>query len=1028
MGKSRTSRVLEVRYSGRHCLHHTQGLEPIKPTLEQLRGSSGMSQWMLKCTLHKALGAGAAGGLGSSTASGSQSAVAKLAARRYSLSSVPDRRKRNHFQSNKKDQKKNSHATDKTSDDTAPVVAGRFGNANANAQSNTRAKGNWDLFSSTSVNRIGSNANSNGSNAVASTEAGAANAQQSGKSAFRNAKARAGNFKKKQGDAKQSPVFTNKFQNLLSFAFDDGNDTNSAAEESTSSRSSRNLLDQDDDDVFSSKSAKTAVDLSALGFDDEVDDDVDEDDSHFKKHKNKTAKIKFDAAAPSSPSGALLSAAPSAAGGSPDKRKQLKNKKKKDGRSLLKNFQFENSIFDSEDDIFGHVDWDEKCNDAENRENREQRRFQRTMRKQTKQAPVKIVAAPLEVEIPTSISVKDLAERMCIKSKVLIKALKDLGERGMKDESVLSNDIAELAVESLNMVPILLPPDFVDLELTMPPADCSMFPPRSPIISVMGHVDHGKTTLLDSLRKSKVAAAEAGGITQSIGAFTVELGKKFGNQSKITFIDTPGHAAFSNMRSRGSEVTDIIVLVVAADDGVRPQTVEVIQLAQKNNVPMVVAVTKCDMHSHDEEEVRNRIADQLLNRGVVVEQMGGDTPLVCVSGKTGEGIDTLKETIALHAEILDLRADDKATGEAVVLEANVARGVGTQVDAIVKWGTLKTGTIVVCGLEYGKIRALVDQAGKRVKQISPGNPARVIGLKGLPNAGDALLAVDTEERAKEVIAQRQELLEWDVMATAEEDEDDASGNGTHRRRKYMGARRKWEQIELRRRQEVDEAKRIASLKAGDEGYVANIVPIIVKTDSVGVISAIDELIASLPSDEAIIKRILASVGPVSSSDVAMAEATGATIYAFNIKHPSTIDREALEKNVSIRQHRVVYTMLDDIKELLRDNLSGVEETEIIGSAEVIQSIPITKSGRRTTNIAGCKITMGLMNMQAKYRLIRDGETIVEDVGMESMRHFQEKVGEVTKGQECGLLLDGIDDFQPGDILQAYVVKVVKQAL
>ncbi|RLN92100.1 hypothetical protein BBJ28_00024608, partial [Nothophytophthora sp. Chile5] len=532
------------------------------------------------------------------------------------------------------------------------------------------------------------------------------------------------------------------------------------------------------------------------------------------------------------------------------------------------------------------------------------------------------------------------------------------------------------------------------------------------------------------LRKSKVAASEAGGITQRIGAFSVELGKKFGSQSAMTFIDTPGHAAFSNMRSRGSELTDLLVLVVAADDGVRPQTVEVAQLALKNNVPLVVAVTKMDMHEHDKDEVIKRLGDELLNQGIVVESMGGDTPMVCVSGKTGEGLDALKETIALHAEMMDLRADTALAGEAIVLEANMARGVGAQVDTIVKWGTLKQGSFVVCGLEYGKIRALVDESGKRVKQVTPGRPARVIGMKGLPEGGVALLSVESEERAKEVVAARQAMLDWDLMATAEEEEAETTGNGygQRRRRKFAGARRKWAQVEVRRREAAEEAKRVAALSPGDEGYVANVVPIIVKTDSVGVISAIDELIASLPSDEAVIKRITAAVGPVTSSDLAMAQATGATIYAFNIKHPSSIDHEALQKEVSLRQHRVVYSLLDDIKELLQENLDGVVQQEVVGSAEVIQSIPISRAGRQTANIAGCKVTSGSLNMQAKYRLLRDGETVIENVDMESMRHFQQKVSEVTKGQECGLQLVGTDDFQPGDVLEAYTTKVVKKEL
>ncbi|TYZ60887.1 hypothetical protein PybrP1_001459 [[Pythium] brassicae (nom. inval.)] len=928
--------------------------------------------------------------------------------RRFSVTSVPDRRMRNHLPSSRKPK-------------PAPAPAP------------AKARGNWDLFSSSGSTATAgiapASARANALDAAAATftpPPSTTSAARSSKSVRAIAFGKRGGGGGQNGDA--GPVFTNKFQNLLSFALEDAAEPSrppasrhggKKLQRHAAAAASSAVVEADDNSVLGSKlSALGLIDDDDDGADDGADDD-DDDDTRPRKHKSKSKKNSV--TAPAFGAAAAASAVPM----TPDKRKQLKNKKKKVGRSLLQNFQFENSLFDADEDLFGHVDWSEK---RVSDEDREQRRFQRTQRKQLKQQPVAAAAAaaPLEVEIPTTISVKDLAERMCVKSRVLVKALRDLGERGVKDETVLSNAIAELAVESLHMVPVLLPPEFVDVELTVPPADCSMFPPRPPIVSVMGHVDHGKTTLLDALRRSKIAAGEAGGITQSIGAFTVELGKKFGAQHRITFIDTPGHAAFSGMRARGSEVTDMIVLVVAADDGVRPQTVEVIQLAHKNNVPLVVAVTKCDMHAHDEQEVRNRVADQLLNRGVVVEQMGGDTPLVCVSGRTGAGLDALKETIALHAEVLDLRADSRAHGEAVVLEANVARGVGTQVDAVVKWGTLKNGSVVVCGLEYGKIRALMDESGKRAKEVGPGNPVRVVGLKGLPNAGDALLVVESEDRAKEVIAQRQEMLEWDLMATAEED-GDGSGHA-HRRRKYMGARRKWEQIELRRREEADEVKRVAALKAGEDGYVANVVPIIVKTDSVGVISAIDELIASLPSDEAVVKRIMAAVGPVSSSDLEMAQATGATVYAFNIKHPGTIDREALEKSVSIRQHRVVYSMLDDIKELLRDNLAGREETEVIGAAEVLQSIPITTSGRRTINIAGCKITMGAMNMQAKYRLIRDGETLADGLSMESMRHFQEKVGEVTKGQECGLQLDGHDSFQPGDVLQAYVVKVVKRAL
>ncbi|KAI9981187.1 hypothetical protein PInf_008829 [Phytophthora infestans] len=818
-----------------------------------------------------------------------------------------------------------------------------------------------------------------------------------------NNKQRPKRRRSKKSVEKEAPVFTNKFQNLLSFAFED-------------KPSSLGLLDGIG--VAPKEDDSPEITLAQLGLD--IFDDDDTFTKRQPKHPRQKPKKTKLFTGNNDPSTVLAALGIPSDGESdrvespPSSRKAIKmnTKRKKGTRNLVKNFQFENSIFDSTADLFGDIDWE----DRSDTEDRERRRSQRMQRKESKRKPKEELPAQ-EVEIPTSLTVKDLAELMSVKTRVVFRALKELGENGLNEESVLTNDIAELVVDSQNMIPVLLPPDFVDLELTNPPVDCSQFQVRPPIVSVMGHVDHGKTTLLDALRKSKVAASEAGGITQRIGAFSVDMGKKFGSQAKVTFIDTPGHAAFSNMRSRGSELTDLLVLVVAADDGVRPQTVEVARLAIKNNVPLVVAVTKMDMHEHDKGEVMNRLGSELLNQGIVVESMGGDTPMVCVSGKTGEGLDQLKETIALHAEMLDLRADAKVSGEAIVLEANVARGVGTQVDTIVKWGTLKQGSFVVCGMEYGKVRALVDEAGKRVKQMTPGHPVRVIGLKGLPEGGVALLSVPTEERAKEVVAARQAMIDWDQMAKADDEEADSQGDdsGTPRRhRRFAGARRKWEQVELRRREAVEEAKRVAALKPGDEGYIANVVPIIVKTDSVGVIAAIDELIATLPSDEAAIKCIMSAVGPVTSSDLVMAEATGSTIYSFNIKHPASIDQEALQKQVTLRQHRIVY-----------NNLKGVVVHEVIGSAEVIQSIPISTSGTRTTNIAGCKVTSGSLNMQAKYRLVRDGETILENVDMASMRHFQQKVSEVNKGQECGLQLAGTDEFQPGDILEAYTTKVVK---
>ncbi|KAL7682070.1 putative small GTP-binding protein [Plasmopara halstedii] len=825
---------------------------------------------------------------------------------------------------------------------------------------------------------------------------------------------------------KELPVFTNKFQNLLSFAFEDlTNSVKTTTEPKTGETPSLDLIVRVE--AGGRNEEKSELTMAQLGL------DIQEEDSTISKLQHKQSRLqskKTKLFSSSNDTSTVLAALgipidrdSNRIESPPSSRMAIKmnTKRKKQTRNLLKNFQFENSIFDSESDLFGDIDW-EGHGDVEERERRHSRRQQR---KVVKRKPRHELPAQ-EIEIPTSLTVRDLADRMSVKTSVVFRALKDLGEVGLNEESVLMSDIAELVVDSQNMIPVLLPPDFVDLVPTPLPEDCSAFPVRPAIVSVMGHVDHGKTTLLDALRKSKIAATETGGITQSIGAFSVDLGKKFGSYSKVTFIDTPGHAAFSNMRSRGSELTDLLVLVVAADDGVRPQTIEVARLARKNNVPLVIAVTKMDMHEHDRKEVATRLGSELFNQGIVVESMGGDTPIVFVSGKTGEGLDQLKETIALHAEMLDLRGDTNAAGEAIVLEANVARGVGAQVDAIVKWGTLQQGSFVVCGLEYGKIRALIDQGGKRVKQITPGHPVRVIGLKGLPEGGVALLSVPTEERAREVVQTRQALIHWNQLAKAEEVESMGDGDdGMRRRRRFAGVRQKWQQVELRRQEAADEAKRVAALQPGDEGYIANVVPIMLKTDSVGIISAIEDLIASLPNNEAAIKCIMAAVGPVTSSDIVMAEATGAIIYSFNIKHPASIDQEAQHKQVTLRQHRVVYSLLDDIKELLQEKLKGVLVHEVTGSAEVIQSIPITMSGTRTTNIAGCKVISGSLKMQGKYRLVRDGEIVVDNIDMASMRHFQQKVAEVNKGQECGLQLVGMDNFQPGDLLEAYTIKLVK---
>nr|CCA18792.1 translation initiation factor IF2 putative [Albugo laibachii Nc14] len=702
---------------------------------------------------------------------------------------------------------------------------------------------------------------------------------------------------------------------------------------------------------------------------------------------------------------------------------RTRSAKPKKSRSLLKNFNFEYSIFDKNADLFDHVEWKRNTKQSGISKNRPNNHASEPMRTQNGSHSNEL----REIEIPPHLSVKELASRMSTKCGHVLRILKDLGERRLNEDSIIANHIAELAVESMNMIPVLLPPEFVDAELTIPPEDCSAFPVRPPVVCVMGHVDHGKTTLLDTLRKSNVTASEYGGITQKIGAFSVNLGKSFGEQSTMTFLDTPGHSVFSGMRSRGVEATDMILLIVAADDGIQSQTIEVVEQAVKNGICMIVAITKCDMHGSDEQEAVQRISAQLMKYGVTTENLGGDTPVICVSGKTGDGLDLLKETIALHTEMKDLRADHDAKGEAIVLEAQVARGAGTQVDAVVKWGTLRPGSHFTCGLEHGKIKALLDQNQKQVKRVTPGHPVRLIGLKNLPMPGDALIVAESEERAREIVTHRRELIEWNLLAEVGERMDNSNNDiKPQGRRRFMGMRKKWEEVEMRRRRAAEEEKRLASLKFGDKDYVAQSIPILVKTDSVGTFSAIDELIATLPTDEVAIKRIASDIGTITSSDITVAETTGAIIYAFDLKQPTSIEKEAMQKNVSIRSHNIIYHLLEDIKGLLQQNLAQVVEKNVVGSAEVLQAIAISGSSRNLARVAGCRVIAGKLNVSSKFRLLRNGTTLIDDLSVRSMQHFQDQVNEISKGHECGLRFDGLDDFEPGDIIEAYTTIVVKK--
>ncbi|KDO21285.1 hypothetical protein SPRG_13584 [Saprolegnia parasitica CBS 223.65] len=676
-----------------------------------------------------------------------------------------------------------------------------------------------------------------------------------------------------------------------------------------------------------------------------------------------------------------------------------------------KALQFEKSLFDSESSLFPDIDWKSRPRNDRRRFQERQNSAQRSRNSKNNQMRKREMIAEhlkdLKVEIPTTITVSDLAERMCIKSFKLVRVLKSLGER-VNDDTEISAEVAELAVEEMGMIPILMQ-GFVDLTRTQIPDDCSSFPVRPPVVSVMGHVDHGKTTLLDALRNT--TTKEHGGITQSIGAFTVPMDE---SPTPITFFDTPGHAAFSNMRAQGCHLTDVLVVVVAADDGIRPQTKEVLELAKEHDLPMIIAITKCDRFEDQEDEVIERITQELEFNGIEAH----DTQLVCVSGKTGKGLDELKQAIVLQAELMDLRADTTAPGEGVVVEATLVRGWGTTVDMMVTWGTVSVGQFVVCGLEYGKIKSLVDENGKPVKTASPSMPVRMVGLKELPKTGDSILPVETEERAKEIVTERARIQEQ--VRLKELAANMADGEKKDHAR----------QLELQRQERVSEEKRLENLTVDDEGYVKKIIPMILKTNSLGVIDAIDLLVQELNdvNDECELKRIHGGVGPVSTSDIDLAARTGATIFTFNTRHPGSIDKDATRRKIDIRSHNVVYALVDDIEAVVTKEMTPVVAEEVVGAAEVLQVISINTKGRAKANVAGVRVTDGNLYADCTFRVLRQGEVVMDGASLESMRHYQEKISESAKGQECGLQFEDDVPFKQGDVLQAYRLNKVPPKL
>jgi translation initiation factor IF-2 len=502
--------------------------------------------------------------------------------------------------------------------------------------------------------------------------------------------------------------------------------------------------------------------------------------------------------------------------------------------------------------------------------------------------------------------------------------------------------------------------------------------PRAPIITVMGHVDHGKTSLLDAIRNARVVSGEAGGITQHIGAYQVEQ-----NGELLTFLDTPGHAAFTSMRSRGAQVTDIVILVVAADDAVMPQTIEAIAHAKAAEVPMIVAINKIDRPAADPQKVRT----DLLQHEVIVEQMSGEVQDVEVSATTGQGLDQLLEAIALQSEILELKANPNRAASGAVIEAQLDVGRGPVATVLVQNGTLKLGDIFVVGEQWGKVRALISDSGERIKTAGPSTPVEVLGLNGTPEAGDVLNVVETEAQAREIAEYR---------AQAAKD-----------KRAALGAATTLEQL-------------MANAKANED---ISELPILLKADVQGSAEAIVQAMAKIGNDEVRVRVLHSGVGAITETDIGLAEASGAPVFGFNVRANTSARNTANQKGVEVRYYSVIYDLVDDVKAAASGLLSAEIRETFIGYANIKEVFKVSGVGK----VAGCLVTEGVARRSAGVRLLRDNVVIHEGT-LKTLKRFKDEVPEVQSGQECGMAFENYDDIRPNDVIEIFEREEVERKL
>jgi translation initiation factor IF-2 len=586
-------------------------------------------------------------------------------------------------------------------------------------------------------------------------------------------------------------------------------------------------------------------------------------------------------------------------------------------------------------------------------------------------------AGPRDIVVPETITVSELANRMARRTVDVIKVLMKNGMMATAND-IIDADTAELvATEYGHVVKRVAESDVLE-GLTGEQDRDETLVSRPPVVTIMGHVDHGKTSLLDALRKTDVVAGEAGGITQHIGAYQVNL--KTGQ--KITFLDTPGHAAFTQMRARGAKVTDLIILVVAADDGVMPQTVEAIAHAKAAGVPMIVAVNKIDKGDSNP----TRVKTELLQHEVQVEDMGGEVQVVEVSATKAIGLDKLEEAILLQAEILDLKANPDRPAEGAVVEAKLDKGRGPVATVLIQRGTLKIGDIVVAGSEWGRVRLLANERGESVKTAGPSTPIEVLGLSAAPEAGDEMVVVENEARAREVA-------------------------------EYRGRKRREQRQASSSRQTLDQL--LQTREAGEK----RLLPLVLKTDVQGSSEAIQGALAKLATSEVGAQILQSGVGGITESDIILAHASGAAVIGFNVRANNQARDRAKRDGVEIRYYNIIYNLVDDVKAVLSGMLTPETREKFLGNAEILEVFTITKVGK----VAGCKVTEGIMRRGGKVRLIRDN-VVIHEGELSTLKRFKDEVKEVQNGQECGMAFTNYQDMQKGDVIECFEVETIQRAL